>query len=63
MITKEDQKIVVEIVCNKDTGEAMVIWPNGEVEFVNSFFGMLKILWFLVRRGASIEVTESGDIK
>ncbi len=47
----------VRVICNPDSEEFMVHWPNGTVEFVG-FWGMVKLCWWLVRNGKRATVVD-----
>ena len=47
----------VRVICNHDSEEFMLHWPNGTVEFVG-FWGMVKLCWWLVRNGKHATVVD-----
>jgi hypothetical protein len=48
----------VRLICNTDSDEFMVHWPNGAVEFVG-LWGMLKLCWWLVRNGKNATIVDA----
>ena len=40
----------IRIICNSDSDEFMVHWPNGSVEFVG-LWAMVKLCWWIARNG------------
>ena len=48
----------VRLICNTDSEEFMVHWPNGTVEFIG-FWGMAKLCWWLVRNGKKVTIVDA----
>ena len=48
----------VRLICNTDSDEFMVHWPNGTVEFVG-FWGMVKLCRWLVRNGKTAKIVDA----
>ena len=48
----------VRFICNTDSEEFMVHWPNGMVEFVG-FWGMVKLCWWIVRNGKMATIVDA----
>lgn len=48
----------IRIICNADSDEFMVHWPNGSVEFVG-LWGMVKLCWWIARNGKRATIVDS----
>jgi len=48
----------VRLICNTDSGEFMVHWPNGTVVHVG-FWGMMEMCWWLLRNGKAITIVDA----
>lgn len=47
----------VRLVCNTDSDEFLVHWPNGSVQFLG-FWATCKLLWWIASNGVKLVIVD-----
>lgn len=51
----------VRIYCGGDYEHVMVRWPNGSIDFIESFWTALRVIWRVIRSGGRIEIIDRDE--
>lgn len=49
---------VLQIYCGGDYDHVMLKWPNGSIEFLDSFWSVMSVMWHVIRSGGDVEIVD-----